>query len=147
MKKDAFRLIRQNLGATQLPMVCICSRTSLRAVLPKIAKQNHTFYLICNFLKKKGHFHSYFLKQIFTDPFIFEFWASLKGTGSTGEKFFNIAGHCFGEVRHAPESATGGAVVDQPADASHVILLKETFYSPQLFLHKHNSVFMTLSNL
>lgn len=61
---------------------------------------------------------------------------SLHRTGPTGQEVLHVHRHCLGEVGHAPEAATGGAVVQQPAHSGGRVSLQDVLLCSQVPLEE-----------
>lgn len=61
---------------------------------------------------------------------------SLHSTRPAGQEVLHVHGHGLGEVGHAPEAATGGAVVQQPAHSGGRIPLQDVLLCSQVHLEE-----------
>lgn len=57
---------------------------------------------------------------------------SLDRARAAGQKVVHVRRHRLGEVGHAPEAATGGAVVEQPANTGGRVRLQDVLLRSQV---------------
>lgn len=61
---------------------------------------------------------------------------SLNGAGAAGQEVLHVDRHRLGEVGHAPVASTGGAVVQQLADAGGRVSLQDGLVCSQVGLRR-----------